>query len=792
MFKNYFKIAVRNLFKNKLYSFINIFGLSIGIAMALLIMLYVQHETSFETWIPDSENIYRVNRQWKKDADRGSAITPGPLAPTLVEELPGVVASTRIYDLGESLLSTDQKSLYFEKVVYVDSLFFNTIPFDFKYGTRESSLMDITSAVLTKQAAEKIFDEENPVGKTFKLNGEEEYVVKGVLASPKGNTHIQHEIYLMSNQYSPYWTGNNVVSYVRLLPNVNTADLDEKISAIADNYIKKEYATFGETPRSLPLWKLQSLETIHLNSKHLGYSSIQSGDKKRISIFTFLAIIILGIACINYMNLSTARATKRALEVGIRKVSGATRMQTVSQFLIEAVLQSSIALFIAILLAEMALPFFNEITGRDLSVINMFNGILPLGLISIVFLVGILAGSYPSIFLSRFTPVDTLKGALLKGKSGSRMRKGLVVTQFTMTIALIILVTFVFRQVNHMLNQDLGFNKDQIVVISCNTDAGIENVTKFKDQITQIPGVISITQAGRLPGEFTPNYGVRFPETEEGEYINTTFVDADYAETMGVELVEGRFFDASISSDTVTAFIVNQQLVKDYNLENPIGAKIKFSFDENFGEIIGVIKDFHYEGLESTLSPLLLSSRKDMDWINKNAIKISGANVSETISGIEAFWKNIEPEHPVRYTFLDEDFAAQYDDHRRFGKTIGYATFLSILIAVMGLFGLASYTAEQRKKELGIRKVLGASINSLMNLLVKDFVKLVLIAGLLAFPIGYFLSNNWLKDFAYQTSMSITPFLVSILSAIAIAVVTVGLQAYKASIANPVDSIKSE
>ena len=792
MFKNYFKIAVRNLFKNKLYSFINIFGLSIGIAMALLIMPYVQHETSFETWIPDSENIYRVNRQWKKDADRGSAITPGPLAPTLVEELPGVVASTRIYDLGESLLSTDQKSLYFEKVVYVDSLFFNTIPFYFKYGTRESSLMDITSAVLTKQAAEKIFDEENPVGKTFKLNGEEEYVVKGVLASPKGNTHIQHEIYLMSNQYSPYWTGNNVVSYVRLLPNVNTADLDEKISAIADNYIKKEYATFGETPRSLPLWKLQSLETIHLNSKHLGYSSIQSGDKKRISIFTFLAIIILGIACINYMNLSTARATKRALEVGIRKVSGATRMQTVSQFLIEAVLQSSIALFIAILLAEMALPFFNEITGRDLSVINMFNGILPLGLISIVFLVGILAGSYPSIFLSRFTPVDTLKGALLKGKSGSRMRKGLVVTQFTMTIALIILVTFVFRQVNHMLNQDLGFNKDQIVVISCNTDAGIENVTKFKDQITQIPGVISITQAGRLPGEFTPNYGVRFPETEEGEYINTTFVDADYAETMGVELVEGRFFDASISSDTVTAFIVNQQLVKDYNLENPIGAKIKFSFDENFGEIIGVIKDFHYEGLESTLSPLLLSSRKDMDWINKNAIKISGANVSETISGIEAFWKNIEPEHPVRYTFLDEDFAAQYDDHRRFGKTIGYATFLSILIAVMGLFGLASYTAEQRKKELGIRKVLGASINSLMNLLVKDFVKLVLIAGLLAFPIGYFLSNNWLKDFAYQTSMSITPFLVSILSAIAIAVVTVGLQAYKASIANPVDSIKSE
>jgi len=797
MLQNYFKIAWRNLFKNKLFSFINIFGLALGIAVGLLMFLYVQHEWSYDRWIPQSENIYRFYRLWNGgESGQGSTVMPSILAEAVREEFPEIEAVTRFYLSGEVLLTNeDEKSVYVDNVSYTDSLFLATIPLELLQGDPTTAMNDKSSALISAQLAQTVFGRTNVVGEVIRVDDEADYVIKGVLAEPFGESHLNRDLLLARSEFPPYWTGAQCNIYARLHPSTDVDALNAKITKLANYHYTQEYEEEGDKidPDRLMQWGVQPIEEVHLKSTHLGGYHGNSGSYKAIGILSLLGLIVLIIAGINYTNLSTARGMKRAKEVGIRKVSGATRQQTIIQFLAEAVVQSFVALVVAILLLEALLPFFNDIVQRELATAPVYSlTFLPL-LLGFSLLVGILAGSYPALFLSRFRPVVTLKGDVNRKRESNGFRQSLVVVQFALSITLIIFMTFIWRQVNFMTQQELGFNGDQVVVIDLHNEQGIERLTQNPDRIRQLPGVMDASQMARVPGGFVPNYNLRIEGTEGTPAVNTMFTDTHAAGTLDLNVLEGRFFsDDRMQYDTSKAFVVNSTFIKTYQLENPIGHRVQFPGDEEMGSIIGVVEDFHYEGLQNRLEPLIISSRRDMAWFGNLTVKISNENIPATLANLEQAWKQIEPAHPIRYSFLDEDFERLYNNQMRLGRTILYTTILSIFIALLGLFGLATFMAEQRTKEIGIRKVLGATVSNLITLQVRSFVILILVAGLIAVPVGYLLVRNWLQDFAYQTNLGISPFLLAVFGALAIAILTVGAQAWRVSTNNPVKAIQHE
>ncbi|MCB0567327.1 MAG: ABC transporter permease [Phaeodactylibacter sp.] len=791
MWQNYLKTALRNLSRNKLYSGINILGLALGMAIAILILLYVNNELSYDKWVPGQENVYRVYRSW--EGNKGGVVwTPSLLASKLMDEFPEVESAAGLSPYGTTMLEYKKNKRYVEEVAAVDSTFFQAVHLPFLYGNPLEALQRPQTVVLSKGLAEQIFGPVDPVGQLINLNDEGDYEVAGVLDEYPGNSHLFYQAYIPFTWFSDSWTGNNRSTYVKTHPATDITALEGKMTALLTDLKKQEYKAhnYQYSEDEFEDWKMQPMQTIHLDSKGFDWGGDTGGNIRYVYIFSLIALLLLLVAAINYVNLSTALAAQRSKEVAVRKTTGANRPQLVVQFLSETVIQSLIAAMVAVGLAEGLLPLFNTVTGRELSFLNGEPLWLILPLAGLSLLVGLLAGAFPALHLSSFEPASALKNQLGEKPGKQTFRKILVVTQFSISIALIVVMAFVFRQVHFMMESELGFQPDQVLVAPFNLDDSFKKFENLRSEFLSIPGVKSVAASSRLPGQKLPDWGMLMEGRAESVNPYVIFTGEGFDKTLGLEMAQGRFLSSEFTQDTVNNFVVNEAFVKQFNIPEPVlGAKVKFSFDEAYGQIVGVIRDFHFRGLQSSIRPLAISGRPSR-WYA--AFKVSTQDLPATVRAIEKQWAQVEPAHPMRQSFLDEDFAKQYDEQQRFGKSMLYATILTIFIAMLGLFGLATHTAQLRTKEIGIRKVLGASVTHLVSLLSRDFLKLVAIAFCVATPVAWLLSRRWLEDFAYRIEVEWWVFALAGATALLIAFLAVSYQSVRAALANPVEALRSE
>ena len=801
MLKNYFKVAIRNLNRNRVYAFINILGLALGLTVSILVFMFVKDETSYDKHWSGSERIYRTGIKADMMGQKMDApVSPSPMAQALRTEFNDVESATRINTVRqEIMMRQEQTKVYIQKGVYADSTFFSVFDYEFVHGDPKTALNEPNAIVLTEETASKLFGDKSAMGGVVNYDNRRDYIVKGIVKAPKGHAHFSFDMFMAQNDIRNIWISNNFFTYLKLKENTDFASFEaemkdnflKKIEPNVEAFLKVTMEEFFENGNSFE-YQLQPLQSIHLHS-HKDWEIEQNGNIIYVYVFIGIAILVILIAGINFMNLSTARSGKRAKEVGVRKVSGASRNMLVFQFLTESVIQSFLALFLAFILVELFLPGFNNVMDTNL---NLFNEYLlqTVGFSLLVTLCyGLFAGSYPAFFLSGFKPVSVLKGDLTKTKGGALLRKSLVVTQFAASIILIIGMIIIFQQISYLHNKDIGFKGDQVLIVPIQTDQMAENFRSYKDIFLKNSAVHSVSRASYFPGD-TPNQNMFVLEgTEEQLPLWNLEVDFDFFKTLDIELSEGRLFDIEKDNDSIPSFILNETAINNLNLENAVGKRmgtyINQEGDMRYGNIIGVVKDFHIEGFNQPIRPMILSVSNHV-WFT--AFKISPENMNTTIAHIEEEWNKLEPSPPFRYTFLDEKFGAMFKQQENFGSMFLYLTILAIIISSMGLYGLASYTAEQRTKEIGVRKVLGASVGQIMNMLNRDFIKLVLIANIFAWPITFLLAKNWLSNFSYQIDMPLLPFIFATLIALIIALLTVSTQSYLAANSDPVDALKYE
>lgn len=801
MLKNYFKVAIRNLSRNKVYAFINILGLGLGLTITILVFMFVKDETSYDKHWADSDRMYRTGIKADMMGQKmDGPSSPSPMAHTLRTEFNEIESATRFQpERQEILMRYEQTKVYIQKGVYADSSFFKVFDYEFAHGDPATALNEPNAIVLTEESSQKLFGHKNGIGNIVNFDNRQDLIVKGIVKTPKGNSHFHFDMFMAQNHIQNVWIANNFYTYFRINENVDFASLEEKMKAnfmkkIEPNveaYLKISVDKFLEQGNSFE-YQFQPIESIHLYSNK-EWEIEQNGNIMYIYVFIGIALLVILIAGINFMNLSTARSGKRAKEVGVRKVTGASRNMLIFQFLTESIIQSFLALFLAFILVELFLPGFNNVMDTN---INLFNDYLPetIGFSLLVTLgYGIFAGSYPAFFLSGFKPVSVLKGDLTKTKSGALLRKSLVVTQFAASIVLIIGMIIIFQQISYMHNKDIGFKGDQVIIVPIQTDQMHDNFRNYKNIFTNNSNVLDVSRASYFPGD-NPWQNMYVLEGSEDQLpLWNMFVDFDFFKTLDIKLVDGRLFDIEKDNDSIPTYILNEAAVKNFNIENAVGRQMGSMFgapgEVQYGEIIGVVKDFHIEGFDSPIRPMILAVGNRL-WFT--AIKIAPENMTATIEFIEKEWNKLEPSHPFRYSFLDDKFGALMKQQENFGTMFLYLTILAIIISSMGLYGLASYTAEQRTKEIGVRKVLGASIGQIMNMLNKDFMKLVLLANVFAWPISYLLAKDWLSNFSYQIDMPIAPFVFATLIALIIALITVSTQSYFAANSDPVDALKYE
>ncbi len=789
MFKNHFKIALRHLSRNKFFAAINILGLALGMALAVLIAVYVNEEYSYDHWMEDSDHTYRVYRNW---GGEGTVWTPPPLAGKLNTDYPQVQSAAGFVPAGEQLIEYNQKSFYVEETSLVDSTFFQVVGMALLQGDPKTVLDNPENVVLTDRLAKKIFGiSVNPVGKIITYDGDEELIVTGIVDTNGKNTHIQADLFSRFYETGTFWTGNDRNAYVRLQPQTNTAALEELLTKDITKLINLEYAqdSYVPTEEDIPSWKLQPLKEVYLGSENIFTMWIKEGNLNRIYILLLIGLLVLAIAIINYINITTARASQRSKEVGVKKVTGADNGLLRRQFITESIVQAVIAGGFALIIALLALPLFNTVTGSSLQLINAQLPIVIGGVLLLAILTGFLAGIYPAFVLTAYQPVTALKSNYFNTGEKGLFRKILVTGQFAVTITLVIVMAFIYRQVNFMMDQELGFQPEQVLTIPMNSSQSHRKVEQLKNRFLQIPGVSTVTTASHFPGDFLPDWGLVVEGQTESHNPNVIFTDEGFQETLNLELVAGRFISDQIGADSVSNFIVNETFVKQYQIDKPLETRVRFLADSLYGSIVGVVKDFHYQDLEHKIRPIVMTARH---WRNATGIKLSTTNIPATIAEIEQLWASVEPQHPMRYEFLDAEFDEQYAENQQFGKTILYATLLTLFIAILGLFGLTAFSLERRAKEIGIRKVLGASISGIVGLLAKDYVQLAFIASVIAIPIGYYLSNNWLADFAYRTELVWWIFLLAGAAIILVGFLTVCLQSIRSALVNPVDSLRNE
>jgi len=691
----------------------------------------------------------------------------------------------------------NQTKIYIQKATYADSTFFEVFDYEFKLGNPKTALTDENSLVLTEESAKKIFGDENPIGKVVRYDDRREYIVKAVIKEPKGHSHFQFDMFMSRNATRNVWMSNGNYTYVKLKEGVK---LEAFITKMRTNFMKKiepdvqrfmqtSFAELEKAGNSFE-YQMMPIEDIHLHSNK-EWEIQQNSNVMYIYVFIGIALLVIIIAGINFMNLSTARSGKRAKEVGVRKVSGASKKMLVTQFLIESIIQSFISVFLAFILVELFLPGFNNILETELYLFNShLSQTIVFSLIVTIFY-GLFAGSYPAFFLSSFQPIAVLKGDFTKTKGGALLRKILVITQFTASTILIIGMIIIFQQISFMHNKDVGFSGDQVIVVPIQTDKMANNFRNYKNIFTKNSNVLSVSRASYYPGD-TPNQNMYTLEgSKEQLPLWNMEVDYDFFKTLDVKLASGRIFDKSKESDSIPYFIVNETAVSNLNIKNPIGRRIAGINGGTpvYGTIIGIVKDFHIEGFNSEIRPMVLQVSNSV-WFA--SFKLANTDMNSTIDYIEKEWNKLEPSHPFRYTFLDQKFGQLLRQQENFGTMFLFLTILAIIISAMGLFGLASYTAEQRTKEIGVRKVLGASVPTIMKMLTTDFMKLVLLSNIFAWPLTYILAKDWLANFSYQIDMPILPYIFATILALVIALLTVSSQAYLAANSDPVDALKYE
>jgi putative ABC transport system permease protein len=795
MFRNYLKVAIRSLAKSKLYSFINVTGLSVGIASCILIFLYVQDELSYDRYHERSDRIFRLTEMLHlPKEDRPQAVTSPPMGPAVKQNFPEVEKFVRING-SIRYLSKDEKKFLETRLIYADSTLFDVFSYPMLEGNPKHALTEPYSVVLSETTAKKYFGKESALGKTMKLSDTIAVKVTGVITDVPTNSHFGFDAVLSrttitdmrKGQPEDNWFNNGYYTYLLLKEGHDY----KKFEAKANEFIHKQMA---EERKTSGLWYdfvVQPLTSIHLYS-NTGSEFQPNSDVSYVYIFSGAAILILLIACSNFVNLSTARSLNRSKEIGLRKVVGARRPQLTFQFLGESFLFAIVAGILAILIVKFSLPYFNDFTGKTLSlhINNIFFLLIYAG---IIILAGLIAGSYPAFLMSSFAPITALKGAIRHGWKDIIMRKGLVIFQFTIAIILGLGTTIVLQQLKFIQNQKIGLNKDQIIEM----DLKFADLPKGKTVIQELLKTNGVENASLTDFSFKSGISniAMLPEgAAENEITSQSVIaiDENFLSTFQIELAAGRNFSPQFPTDDTAGFIVNEAAVKTFGwktAKDAIGKKIDWGLGKK-GQVVGVVKDFNFRSLHSQVAPLIIHIYPE--WTRYVAVRIKASNVSETLKKIESTWKGTATNSPFSYTFLDEDFAKMYKAENNMQSVLTLFTSIAVFVACLGLFGLAAFTIRQRYKEIAVRKVLGASAANITRLISKEFLKLVLISSLIAFPIAWFGMSRWLRDFAYRVQIGWWVFIAAAAAAALIALITVSWQAIRAAVANPVKSLRSE
>jgi len=793
MLKNYLKIALINLKRHKGYSFINIAGLAIGMACCILILLWIQDELSYDRFHENGKDIYRIMSYGTRYMIEGIDGTPAPLAPAVKEVVPGIVNYARFSDIPKLVFKYGDKVFYEARGLIADPSIFEIFTFPFAQGDPKTALSEPLDIVITETMAKKYFGNENPVGKTMEIEGRPA-AVTGVIQDIPHNSHIQfdflssYEFIQELTNYGMTWGSFNFVTYLQLEANRDIQEIGKNITAVAAKNNCPQVKDGVE-------FRLQPLSAIHLDNRAAFRNYCDVGDRKYVYVFSIIGFFILFIACVNFMNLSTARSTTRAKEVGMRKTVGASRRQLIMQFFGESLFLNSMACVFSLILVSVLLPAFNQITGKQLK-LDLIDVQLVLGLIIIVLLTALTAGSYPAIYLSSFKPVKVLKGVFKSEGKGQTFRGVLVVTHFTLSIALLIGTSVAYNQLRFLRHSKLGFNTENIVYIPVKENIG-KRYDAFKAELLNDSNILSVAAQYYLfaeEGAFRTT-GYDWEGREEGQEadIILNLVDYDFIPMLDLELVEGRNFAKEYSTDAPQAYILNEEAIKEMGMQDPLGKQ--FSYGKRKGTIIGVLKNAHFRSLHVEIEPHVFFFLNDVSEATQYGvvlIKINGNKTEEALAKIQGVWENINPISPFEYHFLDQKYDSLYRKEKKIGTILNAFTLFAIVISCLGLFGLASFLTERRTSEIGIRKVLGASESGIVFLLSKQFIKWVLIANLFAWPAAYFVMNEWLKSFAYRINIGVWTFVLSGLLAVGIALGTVSYQVLKAAQANPIDSLRYE
>lgn len=805
MYQNYLKVAFRNLFRNKFYSLLNISGLAIGIACCILIMLFVTDELSYDKHFEKAERTYRLTMSGALNGSAFDLAVVGPsVGQAMLNDYPEIIEFGRFRGSGSPFIRYGENIFKEEKFVWADHSILDIFDMDLVLGNPETALKDPKSLVMSETAAKKYFGNEDPIGKAIEFRSSKDYKVTGVFKDLPKNTHFDFDVLgsmeTLDEAKQAIWLSMNFQTYVVLTEDANIQSMIDRFPEMLKRYVGPEVKQFmnmdwddmGATGSTMA-FSMQPLTDIHLHSDLEGELDA-NGDIKYVYIFSAIALFILLIACINFMNLATARSAHRAKEVGVRKVLGSLKAQLVNQFLAESLLISFLSFVLAIGIAYLAVPFFNNLSNKELSIPftdPVFLGSVFLGVLS----VGLMAGSYPAFFLSAFQPVKVLKGSLSGGMKSGALRNVLVVLQFCTSIFLVIGTLVIMNQLNFIQNKNLGFDRDQVVIVNDAYLAG-SNVQALKTELESFPEVKSVAVSGYLPTPSNNNMNVFLkgivPSQDNQVLMSSWYVDYDYLETMGMTLAQGRNFSKDFPTDSL-GMIINEAAVKEFGFENPIGETIGNFVDIQGNiqgmKVVGVVKDFHYRSLKDKIGPMCMMLGNNAGLMS---IKVNTQDYAGLISKIGDAWTEMAPNQPFETSFLDERFNRMYDAEQRLGKIFGVFAGLAILIACLGLFGLASYTAENRIKEVGIRKVLGASVGQLVYLLSKDIGKLVLIAFVIGAPLAWYFMNSWLAGFEYRTTVGWYIFAFTALGALGIALLTMSYQSLKAATGNPVKALRTE
>ncbi|MFQ5650883.1 MAG: ABC transporter permease [bacterium] len=816
MFKNYFKVTFRNLSKHKTYSVINLLGLAIGISSFLLILLYVNDELNYDNFHDNADRIYRLNWDYKWQGREGIGPgTPPPLAKMLTDEIPEIEVATRIYPVSKMVVRKENNFFAESRILAVDASFFEVFSFKMPSGDPATALQEPNSVILTEETAQKYFGDASPVGKTLSIGESKSFLGKpysnlfkitGVVTAAPQNSHFQFDM-LTSMASHPQvaffdwsWVWMQVVTYAVVNERAALGEMEAKIADLVSQRAPDAFRRIGFSFEDMieqgGHWKFvfQPLTDIHLGSARVGNRLGPVGNKSYVYIFSAVALFVLLIACINFMNLSTARSSGRAKEVGVRKVLGSVKRNLINQFMVESLVFSGVALLLSLGLVELLLGSFNQIADKSLH-FNLFQPVwLPVFLIALTLAVGLVAGSYPGFYLSSFRPVEVLKGRINAGMKSSGLRNALVVVQFAISIALIICSLLVKDQLDFVTEKDMGFAKESVLIISNENHRLGDNAKTYRDLVKGKSEIVNASLTTGVPPVFgfQDYYKVEGVEAEQTDLVSY-MTDENFVQTLGLKIVQGRGFAKEFSTDD-RSVILNETAVRQFGWKDAIGKKITYPSRGDY-TVIGVMRDFNFTSLHRQIVPFALFHVSSNSYTIPDsyiAIRVRTRELGKLLRRLETEWHALAPATPFEYSFLDDNLESQYRAEQRLGNIFLIFTSLAILVACLGLFGLTSYSAEQRTQEIGIRKVLGASVAAITMALLKEFTKWVLVANLIAWPVAWFAMNRWLQNFAYRIDISWSVFALAGGLALVIALLTVSTQAIGAALANPVESLRYE